>query len=179
MAITADGCITGPDGGLGWATPDEEVFRFATDEVRRLGVHLLGRRLYEAMRYWGTVDQQSLSDAEREFAGLWAALPKVVFSSTLASVDAGYRLAEGSLAEEVARLRAEPGEGDIAVGGAALVAAAAELGLVDEYRLRVHPVLVGGGTPLFPSAGRREDLELVDTRTFASGVVHLRYRVRH
>ena len=101
----------------------------------------------------------------------------MVFSTTLGSVEGGYRLADGGLAAEVERWRAEPGEEDIAIGGAALAAEAAELGLVDEYGLRVHPVLVGGGTPFFPRAERRSDLELVDSRKFSSGVVYLRYRV--
>lgn len=178
MGVSLDGYIVGPDGSFDWSAPDEELFRFATDEVRRLRVHLLGRRLYETMRYWETADQDpSLGDLEREFAALWTSLPKVVFSTTLTSVDDGYQLARGSLAAEVQRWRGEPGEGDIAIGGAALAAEAAELGLVDEYRLRVHPVLVGGGTPFFPRAERRADLELLDSRTFSSGVVHLRYRV--
>lgn len=178
MGVSLDGYIVGPDGGFEWSAPDEEVFRFATDEIRQVGVHLLGRRLYETMRYWETADQDpSLSDLEREFAALWTSLPKVVFSATLGSVEGGYRLADGGLAAEVDRWRAEPGEGDIAIGGAALAAEAAERGLVDEYGLRVHPVLVGGGTPFFPCAERRSDLELVDSRRFSSGVVYLRYRV--
>lgn len=178
MGVSLDGCIVGPDGGFAWSAPDEEEFRSATEEVRQVGVHLLGRRLYETMRYWETADQDpSTGDLEREFAALWTALPKVVFSTTLASVDDGYRLADGGLAAEVERWRAEPGEGDIAIGGAALAAEAAELGLVDEYGLRVHPVLVGGGTPFFPRADRHVDLELVSSRTLSSGVVDLRYRV--
>ncbi len=178
MGLSLDGYIVGPDGGFQWSVPDEEVFRFATDELRQVGVHLLGRRLYETMRYWETADQDpSLNDLEREFAALWTSLPKVVFSTTLASVEGGYHLAHGSLAAEVERWRAEPGEGDIAIGGAALAAEAADLGLVDEYGLRVHPVLVGGGTPFFPRAERRADLELLDSRTFSSDVVYLRYRV--
>ena len=178
MGISLDGYIVGPDGSFAWSTPDEEVFRFATDEVRQLRVHLLGRRLYETMRYWETADQDpSLSDLEREFAALWTALPKVVFSTTLTSVERGYHLARGTLASEVQRWRAGPGEGDLAIGGASLAAEAADLGLIDEYGLRIHPVLVGGGTPFFPRAERRADLELVDSRPFRSGVVHLRYRV--
>ena len=178
MGVSLDGYTVGPDGGFGWSAPDEEVFRFATEQVRALGVHLLGRRLYETMRFWETAHEDpSLTDLERESAALWTTLPKVVLSRTLAAVEPGYRLADGGLAAEVERWRAEPGEGDIALGGAALAAEAAALGLVDEYGLRVHPVLVGGGTPLFPRAERRVDLELVGSRTFASGVAFLRYRV--
>ncbi|OEV08745.1 dihydrofolate reductase family protein [Streptomyces nanshensis] len=178
MGVSLDGYIAGPDGGFGWTAPDEEVFRLATDEVREAGVHLLGRRLYETMLYWETADQNpGLGFSTREFAAVWRALPKVVFSTTLSEVRGNARLASGGPVEEIERLRAEPGEGDIAIGGATLAAEAAAAGLIDEYRARVHPVLVGGGTPYFPRRGRRVDLELVEARTFPSRVVYHRYRV--
>ncbi|MEU3661426.1 dihydrofolate reductase family protein [Streptomyces sp. NPDC032940] len=178
MGVSLDGYIVGPDGDFNWTAPGDEVFRFVTDEIREVGVHLLGRRLYETMLYWETADQDpSLDDSMREWAALWNPLPKVVFSRTLTTVQGRARLATGGLAEEIERLRAEPGEGHIAIGGATLAAEAAALDLIDEYRTRVHPVLVGGGTPFFPRHERRVDLELVDTRTFGSGVVHLRHRV--
>jgi len=140
----------------------------------------LGRRLYETMSYWETADQNpSLTDLERQFADLWVSLPKVVFSTTLSAVEGSNRLATGTLAEEVERWRAEPGQGDIAIGGATLAAEAAELGLIDEYGLRVHPVLVGGGTPFFARTQRRADLELVGSHTFDCGVMYLRYRAAH
>jgi dihydrofolate reductase len=119
---------------------------FVTDEIREVGVHLLGRRLHETMLYWETADQDpSLDDAELEWAAIWKPLPKVVFSATLPAAQGNARLASGGLAEEIERLRAEPAEDDIAIGGAALAAEAAALGLIDEYRARVYPVLVGGG----------------------------------
>ncbi|GAB2796866.1 dihydrofolate reductase family protein [Streptomyces chlorus] len=178
MGVSLDGYVVGPDGGFDWTPPDEEVFRFATDEVRKAGVHLLGRRLYETMLYWETVDQiPSLDFSTLEFAAVWKALPKVVFSTTLSAVQGNARLASGGLAEEIERLRAEPGDGDIAIGGATLAAEAAASGLIDEYRARVYPVLVGGGIPFFPQHERRVDLELVETRAFSSRVVYLRYRV--
>jgi dihydrofolate reductase len=178
MGVSLDGYIVGPDGTFDWSPPDEEVFRFWIDEIREVGVHLLGRRLYETMLYWETADQDpSLGDAEIEWAALWKPLPKVVFSTTLSSVQGNARLASGGVAEEIERLRAEPGEGDIAIGGATLAAEAAASGLIDEYRLIVYPVLVGGGIPFFPQRERRVDLELVETRTFGSRVVYLRYRV--
>jgi dihydrofolate reductase len=178
LGVSADGYIVGPDGSFDWSEPDEDLFRYATDEVRQVDVHLLGRRLYETMLYWETAEaDSSLSDAEREFAALWTSLPKVVFSSTLTAVQGKTRLATEGLAEEVERLRAEPGEGDIAIGGATLAASAAELGLIEEYRTRIYPVLVGGGTPFFPRGERRVDLELLETRAFTSGVVYVRYRV--
>jgi dihydrofolate reductase len=178
MGVSLDGYISGPDGGFDWTEPDEEVFRFVTDEIREVGVHLLGRRLYETMLYWETADQDpSLDDSLLEWAAIWKPLPKVVFSTTLSAVQGNARLASASLAEEIERLRAEPGEGDIAIGGASLAAEAAALGLIDEYRARVYPVLVGGGIPFFPQRESRVDLELVETHTFSSRVVYLRYRV--
>ncbi|AKN74947.1 deaminase [Streptomyces sp. PBH53] len=178
MSVSLDGYVVGPDGGFDWTVPDEEVFRFATDEVREAGVHLLGRRLYETMLYWETVNQNpSLDFSTLEFAAVWRSLPKVVFSTTLSAVEGNARLASGGLAEEIERLRAEPGGGNIAIGGAGLAAEAAASGLIDEYRARVYPVLVGGGVPFFPRHGRRVDLELVETRTFSSRIVYLRYRV--
>jgi dihydrofolate reductase len=178
MSVSLDGFIVGPDGGFDWTALEEEVFRFWIDEIRQVGVHLLGRRLYETMLYWETADQDpSLDDAELEWAALWKPLPKVVFSTTLSAVQGNARLASGGLAEEIERLRAEPGEGDIAIGGATLAAEAAALGLIDEYRAMVYPVLVGGGIPFFPQRERRVDLDLVETRTFSSRVVYLRYRV--
>jgi dihydrofolate reductase len=178
MGVSLDGYISGPDGGFGWTEPDEEVFRFVTDEIRQVGVHLLGRRLYETMLFWETADQDpSLDDSMLEWAGLWKPLPKVVFSTTLRAVQGQARLASGGVAEEIERLRAEPEQGDIAIGGAALAAEVAALGLLDEYQVRVYPVLVGGGVPFFPQHERRVDLELVETRPFSSGVVYLRYRV--
>jgi dihydrofolate reductase len=180
MSMSLDGYIVGPDGSFDWGGPDAEVFRFWIDEIRGVDVHLMGRRLYETMLYWETADQeQALDDAELEWAALWKPLPKVVFSTTLSAVQGNARLASGGLADEIERLRAVPGEGDIAIGGATLAAEAAGLDLIDEYRAMVYPVLVGGGIPFFPQRERRVDLELVETRTFSSKVVYLRYRVAH
>jgi dihydrofolate reductase len=178
MGVSLDGYIVGPDGTFDWTEPDEETFRFVTDEIRAVGVHLLGRRLYETMLYWETADEDpSLDDSMRDWAVIWKALPKVVFSTTLTAVQGNARLASGGLAEEIERLRADPGDGDIAIGGATLAAEAAASGLIDEYRARVYPVLVGGGIPFFAQRERRVDLDLVETRTFSSGVVYLRHRV--
>lgn len=178
MSMSLDGYLVGPDGGFDWSVPDEEVFQFAIDEVRKVGVHLLGRRLYQTMVYWETASvDSSLDDRELEFADIWQRLPKVVFSRTLSAVEGNTRLASGGLAEEIGRLKAEPDPGDIAVGGATLAAEVASLDLIDEYRVRVYPVLVGGGIPFFPRQEQQVDLEQVDSRTFGSGVVYLRYRV--
>ena len=179
MGVSLDGYIVGPDGELRLAaTRRGGLSLLVIDEIRGVGVHLMGRRLYETMLYWETADQDpSLDDAELEWTALWKPLPKVVFSTTLSAVQGNARLASGGLAEEIERLRAEPGEGDIAIGGATLAAEAAALDLIDEYRVMVYPVLVGGGIPYFPRHERRVDLELVESRTFSSKVVYLRYRV--
>jgi dihydrofolate reductase len=178
MSMSLDGYIAGPDGTFDWPGFDKEVFRFWIDEIRAVDVHLMGRRLYETMLYWETADQDhSLDESELEWAALWKPLPKVVFSHTLSEVQGNARLAAGGVAEEIERLRAEPGEGEIAIGGATLAAEVAALDLIDEYRVMVYPVLVGGGIPFFAHRERRVDLELVETRTFSSRVVYLRYRV--
>ena len=178
MGMSLDGYLVGPDGSFDWTAPGDDVFRFWIDEIREVGVHLLGRKLYETMLYWETADQDpSLDDSMLEWAAIWKPLPKVVFSTTLSEVRGHARLASGGLAAEIERLRAEPGEGEIAIGGATLAAQAAALDLIDEYRPMVYPVLVGGGIPFFPRQERRVDLELLETRAFSSRVVYLRYRV--
>src|SRR3954453_4479318 len=178
MGMSLDGYIVGPDGGFDWTGPDEEVFGFAIDQISQVGVHLMGRRLYESMLYWETADQDPSLDALMlEWTALWKPLPKVVFSTTLSSVQGNARLATGGLAEEIERLRADPADGNIAIGGATLAAEAAELGLIDEYRPKVYPGLVGGGIPFFPQREQHVDVELVETRTFGSDVVYMRYRV--
>ena len=176
MTVSLDGYIAGPDGAIDWSVPDEELFRFHLEHVREVGVQLCGRRLYETMVYWETAEESPLAPDEVEFARTWKALPKVVFSTTLQSVVGNTRLATGGVGEEVARLKEQPGK-DIAVGGASLARACMELGLIDEWRLFVSPVLLGGGTPYFPALDNRINLELVETKTFGSRVVYLRYRV--
>jgi dihydrofolate reductase len=177
MGVSLDGYVAGPGGEIDWSAPDEELHRFHNEQTRELGVQLCGRRLYEVMRYWDGAEETdpSAPEHELEFARLWKALPKVVFSSTLERVEGNARLAEGSVAEEVARLKAEPG-GDVGVGGPGLAASLVDQDLVDEYRLFISPVLLGGGTPFFPAVRERLALELAETRTFGSRVVYARYR---
>lgn len=172
--VSVDGYIVGPDGKFDWSAPDEELHRFHNEQTRALAGHLLGRRLYETMVYWETADKDP-NDVVREFALIWQALPKVVFSRTVDSVEgANTTLARGDLRAELISLQETVG-GDVGVGGAELAAEAARLDLIDEYRLFVHPVAVGGGVPFFPR-DHRVDLELVETRTFSSRVVYVRYR---
>jgi dihydrofolate reductase len=175
MSVSLDGFIAGPDGAIDWSVPDEELFRFHTQQVQEIGVHLCGRRLYETMAYWETAEESPLATEQVEFAQTWKALPKVVFSTTLESVVGNTRLAGDGVGEEVSRLRGQPGK-DIAVGGAGLARACMKLGLIDDWRLFVCPVLLGGGTPYFPPLGKGINLELVETKTFGSRVVYLRYR---
>lgn len=178
LGVSLDGYIVGPDGGFGWTAPDREVLRFVTGQARELAAQVMGRRLYETMLCWETADRDaSLDDDELRWAAIWKPLPKVVFSTTLSALEGNARLATGSLVEEIGRLRAESAGGDIAIGGAALAAEAARLDLIDEYRPRVYPVLVGGGIPFYPQSARQVDLELVESRTFGSGIVQFRYRV--
>jgi dihydrofolate reductase len=177
MGVSLDGYIVGPDGGFNWTDPDPELFRFITDRTRELSAYVMGRRLYETMLYWETADQESLDDDARAWAAIWKPLPKVVFSTTLTAVEGNARLATDGLVEEIERLRAAPGHGDIAIGGATLAAEAASLDLIDEYHPRVHPVLLGGGLPFYPHAERRVDLEPVESRTFPTNAVYTRYRV--
>jgi len=177
--ISLDGYISGPDGSFAWTEPDEKVFRFHTEQAGELGAHLLGRRLYESMLYWEGVEQSpDLPFDSREWSAVWTAIPKVVFSRTLREVEGNARLATGTLAEEVERLRSESGDGDIGIGGAELAGEATEQGLVDEVRTFVYPVMVGGGVPFHPQRGHRLDLELVESRPVGSQVVFHRYRVR-
>ena len=175
MSLSLDGFITGPDGNFDWSAPDEELHRFHNARVRALGGHLLGRRLYETMKYWETAHEDpELTDYALEFAEIWKTLPKVVFSHTLDDVVGNTRLARGGIAEEVAELQERSGK-DVAIGGADLAAEAIKLGLVDDFQLFVYPVIVGGGRSFFPSLDRIAHLNLVETRTFASRVVYLRY----
>ena len=175
MSVSVDGFVTDRDGGLGWSIPSDELFAFHLERVRALGGHLCGRRLYETMLVWETDPSLRDSELRDEFADVWCALPKVVFSRTLDSVRGNARLAEGSVAEEVAAAL-EATDKDVEIGGAGLAAAAIELGLVDELRMFRHPVVLGGGTPFFPPLTEDVPLDLIETRTFASRVVYERYR---
>jgi dihydrofolate reductase/transposase-like protein len=174
MSVSVDGFIADREGGFGWTVPDEELFRFHLARVRELGCHLCGRKLYETMLVWET--DPSLRDTELHaaFADVWCALPKVVFSRTLDSVQGNARLAEASVAGEVAAALAATDK-DVEIGGAGLAGAAIKLGLVDELRMFRHPIVVGGGTPFLPPVTEDVRLELIETRTFGSRVIYERY----
>jgi dihydrofolate reductase len=178
MSVSVDGYIADRDGAFGWSAPSEELFRFHTAEVGKLGGCLLGRPLYETMLVWETDPSLREDELGGAFADVWCAIPKVVFSRTLDSVQGNARLAEGSVAEEVAAAL-EATEKDVEIGGAGLAAQAIELGLVDELRMFRYPIVVGGGTPYLPPVTEDIRLDLIETRTFNSRVIYERYqRVR-
>jgi dihydrofolate reductase len=175
MTVSLDGFIASSDGEIDWSAPDEELHRFHGRETAELDALLCGRRLYEAMSIWDTEEASRLQpEYVREFAPIWRSLPKIVFSTTLQEVGPNARLLRAGLAEEVLRLKEGPGK-DLAVGGAGLASGLIERDLINEFRLFVRPILLGGGTPYFPSLAKRAQLELLETRTIGSRVVYLRY----
>jgi dihydrofolate reductase len=178
MNVTLDGYVAAPGDDLGWSAPSEELFAWWLDQEKAISVLLYGRGLWETMSsYWPTGDQQpGATPAQVEFARNWRDTPKVVFSSTLDEVD-GARLVSGDAVAEIARLKAGDG-GPMRVGGATLAGAAMRAGLVDEYTIVTHPVLVGGGAPFFAPLDGWVELDLVETRTFPGGVALARYRAR-
>jgi dihydrofolate reductase len=175
MSVSADGFIADRDGGIGWSAPGQELFGFHVARVRELGGILLGRRLYQTMLVWETDPALREDELGAEFADLWSALPKVVFSRTLDSVQGNARLAEASVADEAAAALGATDK-DVEIGGAGLAAAAIQLGLVDEMRMFRYPIVIGGGTPFLPPVTEDVRLDLVETRTFGSRVIYERYR---
>jgi len=175
MITSLDGYTADADGKFDWAAPDEEVTAFINDLERGIGTHLYGRRMYEVMRYWETAPLAGQSPAARDFAGIWRSAGKIVYSTTLRAASSAQTRIEPRFDPEA--VRALKRHGDVSIAGPGLAAAAIQAGLVDEYRLLVTPVVVGGGTSVFPD-GVRAGLDLVDQRRFASGVVYLRYRPR-
>jgi dihydrofolate reductase len=174
MSVSVDGFIADREGAFGWTPPSEELFRFHTALVSDLGGYLLGRRLYETMLVWETDPSMRDNELGAAFADVWCAIPKVVFSRTLDSVQGNARLAEGSVAEEAAAAL-DATDKDVSIGGAGLAAAAFELGLVDELRMFRYPVVIGGGTPFLPPVTEDVPLDLIETRTFGSRVIYERY----
>lgn len=174
MTVSLDGYIAGPDGAIDWSAPDEELFLFQTQRVEDTGVQLCGRRLYETMLYWETVEESTLTAEHAKFAKIWKDLPKIVFSTTLESVAGNSRLVKDNLGKEVSKLKEQPGK-DIAVGGAGLAHACMKLGLIDEWRLFVSPIILGGGMPCLHPLEKRINMELIETKTFGSRIVYLRY----
>jgi len=180
MNVSLDGFVETPDHGLDWGVIDDELRSLFNDQMRGVDASLYGRRLYEVMAgYWPTGESDpATTDVTREFARLWNATPRIVFSNSLESVDFNSRLATGDVGEELAAIKAEF-DGDLEVGGPTLAAQFIERGLVDEYHLVIHPVVLGEGTPFFPRLDRPIGLKLIDTRVLGSGVVYQSYAATH
>jgi dihydrofolate reductase len=179
MSLSLDGYVAAPGDDLGWGVSSDELFQWWSDRVGATGLALYGRRLWETMSsHWPTADQQpGAAPAQIEFARRWRDMPKVVFSSTTSVVEGNTRLVTGDAVTEIARLKAQDG-GPMDVGGATLAAAVMRAGLIDEYAIVTHPVLVGGGTPFFTALDNWVNLSLVETRTFPDGVLLTRYETR-
>jgi dihydrofolate reductase len=176
-AITSlDGYVADEDGNFDWAAPGEEVHRFVNDLERPIGTYLYGRRMYEVMTYWETAETATdQPTATQDFAAIWQTADKIVYSRTLeAASSARTRIERNFDPDAVRELKASSGP-DIGVGGSELAAQAIRAGLVDEYHLFLTPIVVGSGKQALPDDVRFE-LELVDERRFANGVVHLHYR---
>ena len=173
-----DGYVADAEGNFDWSAPDEEVHRFVNALERPIGTYLLGRRMYEVLRYWETAPtgNDELS-AEQEYAKIWQATDKIVYSTSLDRVSTGKTRIEREFEPEAIKHLKTTATSDLSVGGPTLAAQALKLGLVDECRLFLSPVVVGGGNPALPD-NVRLGLELLDERRFANGVVHLHYRVR-
>lgn len=176
MNVSLDGFIETSDHSLDWSVGDDELLSWFTDRARGLAASLYGRRLYEVMSaYWPTSQEDpAATETMREFGRLWLSIPKIVFSSTLTSVDWNSRLVHGDVGEELTRLRSEL-DGDFEVAGPTLAEEFIRRGLVDRYEMVVHPVILGDGTPYLPHLDERLRLRHTDTQTFSSGVTYLGY----
>ncbi|WP_327268703.1 dihydrofolate reductase family protein [Streptomyces sp. NBC_01218] len=178
LSVSLDGFFEGDGHDIGWSLVDEELHQHFNDELGRMGAFIHGRVTYELMAdFWPTADADPAhAGAVAEFAGIWRDMPKYVYSRTLTEAGWGSEIVREVDPGAIRALKAEPG-GDLVVGGPMLADEFRRHGLIDEYRIYVHPVLVGRGTPLFRSTDTRTSLRLVETRPFGNGVVLLRYAV--
>lgn len=177
LNVSLDGFVEDSNGSLDWGNPDEELLQFFNEQEREFGYQLYGRRTYENMAaHWTTAHTKPSAPAhEIEYALIWQSVPKLVFSKTLQHVGANARLVSDNIAEEVKALKAQLGK-DMVVCGAGIAASFMRLDLIDEYRLLVHPVVLGGGKPMFPPLDKRIGLRLIESRQVGSAVVLLRYQ---
>ena len=176
LSVSVDGFVEGPNREIDWHMVDDELHTHFNDQIRTMGAILNGRVTYELMAsFWPTADQDPTSTPPMvDFAGIWRDMPKIVYSRTLQEAGWNTTIVREVVPEEIQQLKAEPG-GDLVLGGADLAAAFLRHDLVDEYRIYVHPVLIGRGKPLFQPLDARRIVRLVETRTFGNGVVLLRY----
>jgi len=177
MSVSLDGFMEGPNRELDWHLVDDELHRHFNEELAAMGAFLDGRVTYELMAgFWPTADKDpSSTPPVAEFSRIWREMPKIVYSRTLERADWNTTVVRDVVPEEVMQLKAQPG-GDLMLGGADLAAAFLEHDLIDEFRIYVHPVIIGRGKPMFRPSDARIDLRLAETRTFGNGVVLLRYQ---
>ncbi|MFJ2027608.1 dihydrofolate reductase family protein [Streptomyces sp. NPDC087897] len=176
ISLSLDGFFEGPDQDIDWHTVDEELHQHFNDHLRTMGAFVEGRVTYELMEeFWPTADQDPENEGPMaEFAGIWREMPKLVFSRTLESVGPNATLLHEVDPEQV-RALCEAASGDLVVGGAGLLESFRRHDLIDEYRIYVHPLILGRGRSFFPDTEERQRLRLLETRTFGNGVVLLRY----
>lgn len=173
--VSADGYIEDRDGKIDWTAPGEELHRHFNELEKNTDINFYGRGISEAMDFWLTADQNpDLKEYEREYARLWQDTERIVFSKTLEKVEGKARIEREVDPEEIKKLKKQPGN-DMAVGGPNLASTFIKLGLIDEYRLYIHPVILGDGKPMFP-VNEKLNLKLVETQTFPNGVVMLKYQ---
>lgn len=178
MLVSADGFVNRPDRSFDWADPDDEVLDFITQRMRAVGTYLYGRRYYETMTSWADLRSvPALSDLDYTFSDLWSATPKYVYSRTLSHVPTANTHLRAEIDADEIRALKESSEKHITVEGTEIARACLEAGLVDGISAYVVPITTGGGTPFFP-VGTALNLQLVDARSFASGIVNLRYDVQ-
>jgi dihydrofolate reductase len=171
-----DGYVEDEDGRFGWAKPDEEVHAFVNELERPIGTYLYGRRMYETMVSWETASTGGEPTVFQDYAQLWRTADKIVYSRTLEEVSSARTRIEREFEPDAIRALKRTAAADISIGGSALSGQALGAGLVDELHLLLYPIIVGGGKPALPDHVRA-DLEMIDTRRFQSGVVHVSYRV--
>jgi dihydrofolate reductase len=176
MSVSIDGFIEDVNGDFSWADPGTELHQHFNDSESTIDTYLYGRRMYELMTaFWPTVEQAPSAPAVvLEYARIWKSKKKFVFSRTLTQAGWGFQIVKGDIAETVGRMKSQPGM-DMSVGGPGLASAFLRFGLIDEVGLYIHPVIVGGGKPMFPELRDRINLKLVETRTFGKGIVFLKY----
>lgn len=179
VSVSLDGFFEGPERDISWSLVDEELHQHFNDETRAMGGFIDGRITHELMaEYWPTADQDpNITPAMAEFAGIWRDKPKFVFSRTLTTAEWNTTVIHDVVPEQIAELKAQPG-GDLSLSGANLAATFMRHDLIDEYRLYIHPVVIGQGRPLFQAPELRINLTLAETRSFGNGVVMLRYGTR-
>ncbi len=178
LSVSLDGFMEAANGDLSWSIPDTEIHQHFNEREKEFDIHLYGRGLYQTMAsYWPTAEENpQATEVEKEYARIWKSIPNVVFSKTLDHVEGNARLVRDNIAEEVNNLKQQPGK-DMVVGGAGLAASFMQLGLIDEYWLYLHPLVLGAGKPMFPRLSEKISLQLVETQKFNGGVVMLRYQL--